>query len=245
MTAQLSAFSKQANLSGMPEVDRACFVAFFFLKTTSTDEFTANDVASWFEQLAFAAPNTSRLAGNLRTCRDTVKGRLDGAFRLHRPFVERLESKFPNLVERPQEVVDEGTILPHVLFKGTPGYIEKLAAQINITYEVNAFDGCAVLMRRLTEVLLILAYEHLGIASEIKDSANNFLLLEGICTNAKANAKLALSRNSKTAIETFRQLGNFSAHKITYTCKREYIKQEIMAFRALVDELLHKAYLLK
>jgi len=34
---------------------------------------------------------------------------------------------------------------------------------------------------------------------------------------------------------------HYSAHKITYTCKREYIKEKIDEYRALIDELLHKA----
>ena len=230
----------------MSEADRACFLAFFFLKTELREDFTPKDVAGWLEGLGFAVPNTSRLGANLRASRDTLKGRTDGSFRLRHTCVERLATKFPNIGERPQEVVDDGTILPHVLYKNTGrGFIEKLAAQINVTYEQNAFDACAVMMRRLTEVLLIISYEHLGITAEIKDPSDNYLLLEGICTNAKANTKLGLSRNGKTSIETFRQLGNFSAHKITYTCKREYIQQEIMAFRALVDELLHKSGLLK
>lgn len=241
----LAAFSKQSNLAGMAELDRATFLAFFYLKTAAVEEFTAHDVAGWFAPLGFAAPNKTRLTGRLRASSDTVKGRAEGSFRLHRSFVERLETKFPQLGERSQDVVDQGTVLPAVLYKNTRGYIEKLAAQINVTYEVNAFDGCAVLMRRLTEVLLILAYEYLGIDAEIKDATTgNFMLLEGIVTNAKANTKLALSRNSKAAIETFRQLGNFSAHRITYTCKREYIQQELLTFRALVDELLHKAGIL-
>ena len=39
----------------------------------------------------------------------------------------------------------------------------------------------------------------------------------------------------------FRELGNRSAHKIYYTCKREYIKEKIDQYRAMMDELLHKA----
>lgn len=62
-----------------------------------------------------------------------------------------------------------------------------------------------------------------------------------IVKNAVVNTTLALSRNSKTSVETFRVLGNYSAHKITYTCKREYIKEKIDEYRALIDELLHKA----
>jgi hypothetical protein len=44
----------------------------------------------------------------------------------------------------------------------------------------------------------------------------------GIINNATQNQKLALSRNSKQHIDTYRQLGNFSAHRIEYICRREY-----------------------
>jgi hypothetical protein len=56
---------------------------------------------------------------------------------------------------------------------------------------------------------------------------------------------LNLSRNSKKSIETIRELGNFSAHKISYTCRREYIEQKVSEYRALVEELLHKSGIVK
>jgi hypothetical protein len=96
-------------------------------------------------------------------------------------------------------------------------------------------------MRRLVEVLLILSYRELKIESEIKDASSAYLMLEGIIGNAKTNATLDLSRNSKSNLDLFRQLGNFSAHKIEYTCRREYIKPHIPEYRALIVELLHKA----
>lgn len=100
-------------------------------------------------------------------------------------------------------------------------------------------------MRRLEEVLLILSYEHLGIEAAIKDKDGNYFMLEAIVKNAGGNGKLGLSRNAKPTIEAIRKLGNYSAHKVTYTCKREYIRENITDFRALVDELLHKAGILK
>jgi hypothetical protein len=39
----------------------------------------------------------------------------------------------------------------------------------------------------------------------------------------------------------FRKLGNFSAHKIEYTCHRQYIQPHIMDYRGVITELLHKA----
>ncbi len=241
----LNTFAAKAALQNASETERACLLAYFHYKVHGVQEFTANNVSEWFGALHLAKPNLSRLKSNLKGCRDTVKGTAEGSFRLHHKFVVTQAAKFPELEEPSQDVVDEGTILPPSLYKGTRGYLERIAAQINVTYEANAFDGCAVLMRRLTEILLILAYEELSIAGSIKDSAGNYFMLEGICSDAKSNATLNLSRNSKTSIEVFRQLGNFSAHKITYTCRREYIQQEILGFRALVDELLHKAAILK
>jgi hypothetical protein len=85
-----------------------------------------------------------------------------------------------------------------------------------------------------------MAYEHLGIAAAIKDSAGQYQMLEAIVSNAAGNPTLNLGRNSRKSIEVFRELGNYSAHKITYICKREYIKEKIDEYRALVDELLHK-----
>jgi hypothetical protein len=88
--------------------------------------------------------------------------------------------------------------------------------------------------------LLILSYENLGINQEIKGGDGNYLMLEGIVKNARGNAKLNLSR-SRESIEVFRALGNYSAHKVTYLCKREYIREKIDEYRVVVEELLHKA----
>jgi hypothetical protein len=96
-------------------------------------------------------------------------------------------------------------------------------------------------MRRLLEVMLILSYRKLGIENDIRDGNGNYQLLEGIANNAKTNGTLGLSRNSKDCLEIFRKLGNFSAHKIEYTCRREYIKPHIQEYRAVIVELLHKS----
>lgn len=186
-----------------------------------------------------ATPNQSRLAGKFRTTRKIVKARR--GWRLKGNCIQELESKFPALVEKSQEVIEHGTILPEVDFQRTRGYIESLSKQINASFENNIFDGCAVLLRRLVEILLILSYRHLKIESAIQDSNGNFLMLEAIINDAKNNSILGLSRNGKGSLDVFRQLGNFSAHKIEYTCKREYIAPHIQEYRALFGELLHKA----
>jgi hypothetical protein len=237
----LAKFIAESGLADLGELQKVYHFAFYHLKKGTVQEFSAADGAKWVRDQGMGNPNTSRLGDRLKSSRDCVTGTKPGLYRLHHKFLTTLETKFPQLSEKSQEIADDGTILPPALYDKTRGYIESLAKQINRSYEENIFDGCAVLMRRLEEVLLIMAYEHLGIAAAIKDANDNYVMLEAIVKNGAGNGKLNLSRNGKKSIEVFRELGNYSAHKITYTCKREYIKEKIDEYRALIDELLHKA----
>ena len=238
----ISTFIDRAELATKTEVDRACLLAFYHLKKEGIEEFTSSDYAQWSTGHNFSKPNTSRLTDKLQACPKTIRGSKKGTFRLRHEYLKDLEVKFPQLAEKSQEVTDDGTILPPVLYEKTRGYIESLAKQINAAYENNIFDGCAVLMRRLEEILLIMSYEKLGVQPAIKDPATDtYYMLERIVTDAAGNATLNLSRNARKDIDVFRELGNNSAHKITYLCRREYISEKIDKYRALIDELLHKA----
>ena len=237
----LKKFVDDSGLVFLSEVERACHLAFYHLKKAEQTDFSATDCCKWLDSLHLGKSNASRLAGNLKVCRHTVKGAVQGCFRLHHNYINKMEEKYPKLSEKSQEVVDDGTILPPILYSKTRGFIESVAKQINSNYEHNTFDGCTVLMRRLEEMLLILSYEHLGIESQIKDLNGNYQMLEGIVKNAVSNPKLNLSRNSKKSIEVFRELGNYSAHKMFYLAKREYVKEKIDEFRALIEELLHRS----
>lgn len=237
----LQKFATEAKLATLQEVSKACHLAFYHMKKEGQTEFTASDCSGWLDSLHLPKPNVSRLTDNLKKSRDTINGGKAGTFRLHATYIAKMEAAWPQLSEKSQEVLDHGTVLPPTLYQNTRGFIESISKQINRSYEENIFDGCAVLMRRLEEMLLILSYEKLGITAAIKDANGSYLMLEGIVKNAENNPTLSLSRNSKRDIEVFRDLGNFSAHKVFYNAKREYIKEKIDDFRALVEELLHKS----
>lgn len=236
----LDKFIAESGIGTADELEKALHFAFYHLKKDGVEEFSAGDAAKWVHDARLGNPNASRLGDKLRASGDTMKGS-PKKFRLHHNRIKALEAQFPQLNVKSQEVIDDGTILPPALYDKTRGYVESLAKQINRSYEENIFDGCAVLMRRLEEVLLILCYEHLKIESTIKDGNGNYFLLEKIITDAAGNTTLNLGRNTKKDIDVFRELGNYSAHKIHYTCKREYIQEKIDKYRAMIDELLHKA----
>lgn len=237
----ITKFIDIAELAKQLEVERACLFAFYYLKREDVQEFDAASYSHWISDHNFSQPNRTRLNERLQGSSKTIRGS-KGMFKLKHDYLKELEVKFPQLSEKSQEVIDDGTILPVALYEKTRGFIESLAKQINASYENNVFDGCAVLMRRLEEVLLIMAYENLGIDGTIKDpSTGTYLMLERIVANASGNSTLNLSRTSRTDIDVFRELGNYSAHKVSYLCRREYIKEKIDRYRALIDELLHKA----
>ncbi len=224
-------------------MEKVKLLAFYNLKIEKITEFSTKDVSNWFATLNLPKPNTSRLQKSLKKSKEFISGAKSNHFQLHLKEINKLDEIFPALTEISVEVISHDLIITKELYENTRGYIESLSKQINACYENNIFDGCAVLMRRLLEVLLILCYEHLNIENIIQDSNGNYKYLDSIINDAKNNNNLSLSRNTKSCLDGFRKLGNFSAHKIYYNCKKKYIDDVIIDYRATIEELLFKSNL--
>lgn len=237
----LADFLKITELTNANELEKVRFLAFYYHKTANLHEFKFENVIEWFQTLHFHSPNASRLKQKITSCHSFVKGKERGFWKLFAADLDELQEKFPGLRSDSEEIIILDTILPSSLYQNTRGFIESLAKQINASYEYNIFDGCAVLMRRLMEILLILSYENLNIESKITDINGSYFMLERIISDAKTNSTIKLSRNAKEALEEFRTLGNFSAHKIYFNCKRADLKSITMNYRATIEELLYKS----
>lgn len=133
-----------------------------------------------------------------------------------------------------------GTVLPDALFSSLPANVQSLCKQINASYEKNLFDCTAVIMRRLLESLLVLSYQRAGIEADIMNG-NYHVTLDKIIKNAEQNTTLALSSNTKKDMALFKDLGNYSAHKIWYNCTQGDIPPHILKYRAIIEELMYKA----
>ena len=133
-----------------------------------------------------------------------------------------------------------GTVLPDALFNSLPANVQSLCKQINASYENNLFDCTAVIMRRLLESLLVLSYQKAGIEEEIMNG-NHHVTLDKIIKNAEQNKILALSSNTKKDMALFKDLGNYSAHKIWYNCTQGDIKPHILKYRVIIEELMYKS----
>lgn len=136
-------------------------------------------------------------------------------------------------------------ILPFELYRGKRDNITRIGDQINKAFHFEIYDGCAVLMRRLIEMLLVLTFKEHHIENEILDVDGNFQQLSEIIKIASKNRLLGLSRNAKEYLEIFREKGNLSAHNLFHNARKKDLEILQPKFRHLVEELFYKAGILK
>ncbi len=123
------------------------------------------------------------------------------------------------------------------LVKNTRGYIEKIANQINGTYEKGWYDACAVMIRRLIETLIIEVFESKKAEEKIK-SNDNYMYLRDMIRITLAESSLNLSRNTKSALPRLKNIGDTSAHSRRYLAIRHDIDEIKPELRIVIQELL-------
>lgn len=127
--------------------------------------------------------------------------------------------------------------------RGTRGYIEKVANQVNGCYERGWFDACAVMVRRLLETLIIEAFEHHGIAAKIKGPSGDFLFLGDLISRTLGETTWNLGRNAKGALPRLKDIGDKSAHSRRYNAHKVDIEKIVDDVRCVVQELVYLAAL--
>lgn len=149
----------------------------------------------------------------------------------------------------PEEIAPSDTypILPYTLFENTRGYLEKINHQINSCYRNACYDACAVMIRRLIEVLIIEVFNHRGMTQKIQNPDGDFLFLEDLINKILAETSLGLRKNTKKALrkKEFKTIGDQSAHGWNYNAHRTYIDDIKTELREVSENLLYLANLKK
>lgn len=240
-------FIEKTELREKSESEKAKLLCFFHYKETAEFAFSMVMISDLFTQCAFNAPNTSRLKNKLTKGKERAfiasKGK-STTMEFIPAILQSLEKDYAILWQDDTTIESNSEIIDEKKFLGKRNFLDQLIFQINHSYAHNCYDASAVLMRRLFEVLLVLSYQNLGIDGEIKDAAGSgYIMLDGIVKNAKSNQILKLSR-IKNEFDTFRMVGNFSAHNITYTAGKKDIDDIKLNYRVMLEELYNKAGLI-
>jgi hypothetical protein len=242
---KLELFSQKYELVEKTEIDKVVFLAYFLHQNNGEQEFTVSDISSIMFALGFAKPNQARLKNNITKSSSFIKGSKQGFFKLSAKKLSELRVIIPDISES-EEIVSDDSILPEILLKETKRpYLIKLAQQINSSYENNLFDACSLMMRRLLEVLLIHCFESAGISDSVKDDDGNFKNLKTLINTAISRVEIKISNDVKKDIDKFRELGNLSAHRVKYNCRKDDIRVVRLDYRAVIEELLYISNLIK
>jgi hypothetical protein len=132
-------------------------------------------------------------------------------------------------------------VIPLSLFAKTPGYIPKIVHQINACYSVTAYDGCAVMIRRLMEVLIIDAFEKHQIGHKIKDANGDYFMLKELVKRAQNEQTFGNLSRIKKRLEDLKEVGDQSAHSRFYNAQRSYIDDLRIDLRTVAERLLYLA----
>lgn len=124
------------------------------------------------------------------------------------------------------------------VFADSPYYIVSAVNQINACYNASCYDACAVMIRRLLEILILEVYEGFGLTQDIED-ANGTLLRLGIMIDKTISCKRwTLSKNTKRGMRDLKDLGDLSAHVPRYVATRGDIDRLYLTVRVVTQELL-------
>lgn len=244
---QLYDFIKQNDLTNKKEAEKAKSLCYYHYKESGESVFNMSKISELMVHAGFNTPNTSRLRGDL------IKGKaktflssktVKGAVEFIPAVIQELEQTLGQAWNDTITILSDSELIDEIKFCGKRGYLTKLIQQINSSYKNNCYDACAVLMRRLFEVSLILAYQNLKIDDTIKSKDGRYFLLEGIVSNAKDNPILSLPSRIRNDLDTFREVGNLSAHNITYIAGQKDIDDIKVKYRVMLEELYNKAGLI-
>jgi hypothetical protein len=133
---------------------------------------------------------------------------------------------------------------PTILAQANRRYISSIGHQMNGCFRNGWRDACAVMMRRLLEIVIIEAFESGGIAARIKSIDGNYLRLSRLIDLTLSEPTFHLSRNTKTVLPRLRDAGHLSAHGRFFLTAPEDISKMQKEFRIVLEELLHHARLM-
>ncbi len=140
---------------------------------------------------------------------------------------------------------EEDPLFPSVILAQTKrGYLIAVGRQMNACFGAGWYDACAVMMRRLLEIVIIEAFEHKKLSLKIKDKIGNYLHLSDLIDMALRETIWTLSRNTKVFLPQLRDIGHTSAHGRYFTAQKSDIERVRQGCRIVIEEFLHHAGLL-
>lgn len=221
-------------LSASKKID---FFAYFLLIEQKATGFSTNDISSCFDNLHLEPySNISSYLSNNSKGKSKKFLKKNGSYFLERKYKESLDLGFGKI---PIPKATDSKYLPFEIFSDTRGYITKLAEQTINSYDLELYDACSVLTRKLIEILIIECFEKFGIESLIKKPDGSFYYLSDLITELLKEPKWNLGRNTKQSLPKIKKNGDLSAHNRRYIARKSDMDNLKDDLRIVIEELIH------
>jgi hypothetical protein len=165
---------------------------------------------------------------------------VDSLARISLDIAKDIQADIPQHLKPPAEGFQAETdqVIPLSYVRNTRGYIIKAVNQVNGCYEKGWSDACAVMIRRLCEILIIEVYEAKGMISKIQDLNGNYFSLDALIKCVVSEPTWNLNRFSKQTLPKVADAGNLSAHGNRYVAHIADLVLLIPGLRATVQDLI-------
>lgn len=229
-----------AHLAGQELTETDAAVALLWFESHEDHhetELTARQLADLLAEARLRANvNVSRLAGRLAKHPDVVRGLATGTFRIRAGRDRALSERF-EAYRSSDNITVTDAVLPTTIILGGRKHLEALRREINGTYEYGFHNACAVMCRRLAEVLLIEAFHAAGKIDAIRDGQGHLLTFGEILAVLKSKSAIKLSRGAPKTLDRLKQTGDGAAHSRHYNASRTDIDDLNPNYRQLIAEL--------
>jgi hypothetical protein len=153
-------------------------------------------------------------------------------------FREQSELRAEIEMAETQTVTDaQPPFLPEDLIEERHGILKRVLWEINETYLAACYNSCAAMIRRLTEALIIEAYEHHGLRHIIVDGNGDYLGFKDLIGKASAQPEFKLTRETKRVLPDLKFYGDYGVHNRMGLVRKQDLDRLHNATRAAIEEL--------
>jgi len=210
------------NKNGLPDVDFSTLVA-------------------QYEEAGYPHINRKRENDKLRKDKRTTSSDKGRSFKIQIRAVKSLDELLVTLLDQ-KPLPNSSTLFDPDDFKNTRGYILNVIQQINLSYDFELYDCCAVMIRRLLETLIIEMYEKLERADELKNNDGHFLMFSGLLSYVKNDKKINIGRQTIQGLDGFKKIADSSAHNRRFIATRKIVDDKIDGVKLAIVELRKFAF---
>lgn len=210
------------------------YFAFYLQQIDSQNAFSAAQISKCFDSLSL--PPYSNISAYLsRNCRKKGKylKRAEG-YTLNRYTQELIALEVEKVITPPVSL----NLIDLSIFDQTPYYIKSTAKELIQCYDSGFYNATLVLMRKLTETLIIECFERFGADDEIKDQNGVFFFLSELIPHYIGSSKWNSSRNVIKSLTAVKQYGDLSAHNRRYLAKKSDIDGFKSELRQALQEII-------